>query len=75
MGRRAKAPPPKPKAAGVPAPAAQRTLVDMCNPEVRALLDAEVYMRDGRQDEPGRIPCPSVHKTLERLMKEPLNLT
>ena len=45
------------------------------DPEVRALLDAEVYMRDGRQDEPGQIPCPSVHKTLERLMKEPLNLT
>ena len=45
------------------------------DPEVRALLDAEVYMRDGRQDEPGQIPCPSVHKALERLMKEPLNLT
>ena len=32
MGRRGKVPPPKSKAAGVPAPAAQRTLVDMWNP-------------------------------------------
>ena len=42
--------------------------------EVAALLEAESVARDGSRDEPQSLACPSLHRTLVRLMEDPTNL-
>ena len=45
------------------------------DPEAVALVEAERLARGGASAEPGRLPCPSIHKTLMRLMENGDNMT
>ena len=46
-----------------------------CDPEARALVEAERAARGGATEEPARLACPSIHKTILRLMENQNNLT